>query len=356
MKKVIALALVVVAILSLAACTPGAPPASSQPAASSAAAASPAAPAASASVAEASASGSVPAKKYVVGFANIAESNQTCVQIGDTIVAEGKKLNLDVIRVNNNFDGATAVKNVDDLLTKGIDALIEFNVDASVAPVIMEKANTAKIPVFAIDIPHPGATFFGANNKLAGEIAGEYLGNLAKTEWNGQIDCLMLVDQMASGDLPRQRVLNYEPGIQKYVPDFNKNKDQIFFVEGKQDAGTAQQVVSDFLSAHPDWHHILMGSLQDDGYRGLVAAVEVAGRQKDVLAVGQNENFWLEYVKTHKEENFARGAVAFFLTDYGKWLMPAVRDKLDGKTIPDSVYVDHVVVDRSNVAKYFPNN
>lgn len=289
------------------------------------------------------------AKTYTVGFANISEASQVSIDLGDCIVEECEKLGMDVIRVNNNFDGATAVKNVDDLLTLGIDALIEFNVDESVAPVIMEKCNAEGIPVFAIDIPHPGSTFFGADNQYAGEIAGEYMAQAAKEIWGGQVDCLLLVDQMASGELPRKRILGSIPGIQKIIPEFTEDK--VFFVEGKQDPGTAQQVVSDFLSAHPDWHHILIGALQDDGFRGACAAVQVAGRQNDVIAVGQNENFFVEHAKANPQEDFVRGAVGYFLTSYGKWLAPAVRDKLDGKSVPPEVYVDHVVVTRSNIAE-----
>jgi len=291
-------------------------------------------------------------KQYVVGFANIAENSQVAIDLGDCIVEECEKLGMKVVRVNNNFDGATAVKNVDDLLTMGIDALIEFNVDESVAPVIMEKCNAANIPVFAIDIPHPGATFFGADNQYAGELAGEYMGKLANELWGGEVDCLLLVDQMASGELPRKRILGSIPGIQKEIPDFSEDK--VFYVEGKQDAGTAQQVVSDFLSAHPDWNHILIGSLQDDGFRGACAAVEVAGRENDVLAVGQNEYFFIEYARAHPDENFVRGAVAFFLTSYGKWLAPAVKEKLDGKDVPENVYVEHQVVTRANLNELFP--
>ena len=287
--------------------------------------------------------------KYLIGFANIAESNQTLIDLGDFIVSECERYGMEVIRVDNNVDGATAVRNVDYLLSMGINALIEFNVDQSVAPVIMEKCNAAKIPVFAIDIEHPGATFFGADNQYAGEIAGEYMGQLARDNWGGQIDALLLVDQMASGELPRKRILGSIPGIQRVIPSFTEDK--VYFVEGRQDAGTAQQVVSDFLSAHPDWRHILIGSLQDDGFRGACAAVQVAGRQNDVFAVGQNEYFFIEHAKANPQEDFVRGAVAFFLTAYGRWLAPAVKDKLDGKYVPPNVYVEHVVVTRSNMAQ-----
>ena len=39
------------------------------------------------------------------------------------------------------------------------------------APAIASKYFEAKLPMIAIDIPHPGATYFGANNYEAGLIA-----------------------------------------------------------------------------------------------------------------------------------------------------------------------------------------
>ena len=35
--------------------------------------------------------------------------------------------------------------------------------------------------MIAIDIPHPGATYFGANNYQAGLLAGHYLARWAKS-------------------------------------------------------------------------------------------------------------------------------------------------------------------------------
>ena len=43
----------------------------------------------------------------------------------------------------------------------------------------MQKMNDAQTKVIAIDIPMPGATFFGANNPKSGFMGGAYLGQAA---------------------------------------------------------------------------------------------------------------------------------------------------------------------------------
>ncbi len=181
--------------------------------------------------------------QLVVGFANIDESVDLQIAVRESIVRKGEELGMKVITANNRADGSTAVRIADDMITMQVDAFVEFNVDSSVAPVIMEKMNEANIPVFAIDIPHPGAAFFGANNFEAGKIGGRYLAKKALEKWDGQIDYLLLVDQMASGEMPRQRILGYIPGIQEIIPSFSE--EAVVFVEGGSEASKAQQVVSD---------------------------------------------------------------------------------------------------------------
>lgn len=288
----------------------------------------------------------------VVGFANIDESVDLQIAVRESIVRKGKELGLKIITANNRSDGSTAVRIADDMITMKVDAFIEFNVDENVAPVIMEKMNDANIPVFAIDIPHPGAAFFGANNLEAGKIAGRYLAEKAIEKWNGQIDYLLLVDQMASGEMPRQRILGYIPGIQEKIPSFTENK--VMFVEGGSEANKAQQVVADFLSAHPNSRHILIGTLHDIGGMGAWAAAETAGRTNDILMVVQNEFAFLDHIKSNPQEDGFIGAVAYFFDRYGDFLMPAVKKVLDGGPMPDNVYVEHELIDRNNAKKYYP--
>ena len=53
-----------------------------------------------------------------------------------------------------------------------VDLVIEFQTDEHVAPIVAAKYREANIPLIAIEVPHPGATYFGANNYEAGLIGG----------------------------------------------------------------------------------------------------------------------------------------------------------------------------------------
>ncbi len=69
------------------------------------------------------------------------------------------------------------------------------------APAIASKYLEANIPFIAIDIPHPGATYFGANNYQAGLLAGRYLGKWAQTCWSSRVDEVLLLELARAGGL-----------------------------------------------------------------------------------------------------------------------------------------------------------
>lgn len=295
-------------------------------------------------------------KQWVVGFANIDEAVELQIAVRESMVAAAEKAGIKLILANNEFDGAKAVRNADDMITMKVDAFIEFNVDESVGPVIMEKMNAAGIPVFAVDIPHPGAAFFGANNIMAGEIAGEYLANASLKKWGSEPDCLLLVEDSTSGESVLNRVAQQPVGLRKIFPDYPEEK--VFYIDSGTDAAVCQKMVSDFLSAHPDFGSIAIGAFNDVIALATLAAVETAGREADCILVAENEYAYLDYVKNNPgpvENEVFVGGVAFFFEKYGDFLMPSVVAVLNGGEMPENVYVEHQVVDRSNAYELFPN-
>ena len=74
-----------------------------------------------------------------------------------------------------------------------MDLVIEFQTDENIAPMVAAKYREANIPLIAIEIPHPGATYYGANNYEAGLIGGRYLGRWAKQNWQSSVDEIVLL-------------------------------------------------------------------------------------------------------------------------------------------------------------------
>ena len=100
---------------------------------------------------------------------------------------------IELIAVDNRYNPKTAQRNADVLVREKVDLVIEFQTDEHVALMVAAKYREAGIPLIAIEIPHPGATYFGANNYEAGVMGGRYLGRWAKHYWHAEADEILLI-------------------------------------------------------------------------------------------------------------------------------------------------------------------
>ena len=94
---------------------------------------------------------------------------------------------------DNNSDGQTAVSNAEALALKGVDFVVDLNVDQSVGQTIMDIFNNAGIPVLAVDIALPGAPFFGIDSAEMGYFNGEFAADYIKENWDGELDYVLLI-------------------------------------------------------------------------------------------------------------------------------------------------------------------
>ena len=81
--------------------------------------------------------------------------------------------------LDNHYDAQVAIENAETFIRERVDIVIEFQVDEHVAPIIADKIAEAGIPLIAVDIPHPRATFIGVDNYRAGLEAGGLLADYA---------------------------------------------------------------------------------------------------------------------------------------------------------------------------------
>lgn len=294
------------------------------------------------------------ASALTVGFANIAETAEQHYKIKESMEAEAAARGWDLVYMNNKLDGQTAVANADSMLLRGIDYFIEFNVDISVAPTIMEKMDDAGVPVVAVDIEHPGAVYFGANNYGVGPIVGKYLAELVQEKW-GEADALLIIEDSISGETVLARTDNVVDGFRTVFADFPDEK--VFYIDGGIDPAEAQEMTSNFLSAHPDFEKIAIAPAHSTYRIGAQAAIETAGRDTNCLMVSQGEYDYFEYLDATPEapewEVYA-GTCVYDFKNYGKYCMEIIEKMEAGETLEAEYYPNHYMVDRSNVYEFFP--
>ncbi|MBO0222814.1 hypothetical protein J0689_26400, partial [Vibrio parahaemolyticus] len=74
----------------------------------------------------------------------------------------------------------------------------------------------------AIEIPHRGATYFGANNHQAGLIAGKALGRWAREHWPEGAEQVLVLDLPIAGPLPALRITGFLDGLREEMPSAAK--------------------------------------------------------------------------------------------------------------------------------------
>src|SRR6266540_1576603 len=152
-------------------------------------------------------------KRYRLGYAGQGQDTSFAREVHASLQRAAEPEDVELIVVNNRYQPKVALRNAEHLVREHVDLVIEFQTDESVAPAIASKYMEAKIPFIAIDIPHPGATYFGANNYQAGLIGGRYLGRWAKKNWGGEIDEVLLIELHRAGSLPQARIRGMVTGL-----------------------------------------------------------------------------------------------------------------------------------------------
>ena len=129
----------------------------------------------------------------MIGFANLSEQVPFAAEVRRSLErAANEAGNVDFIVLDNEPGrGAGAGKMADVPLAAHCDLIIEFQLHVRLGAVLMEKFRKASIPVIAVDIPMIGATYFGADNYRAGQMAGAALGRWICENWGGQLDALI---------------------------------------------------------------------------------------------------------------------------------------------------------------------
>ena len=230
--------------------------------------------------------------------------------------------------------------------------MIEFQTDEHSAPIVSSTLHEANIPMIAIDIPHPGATYYGANNYRAGLIGGRFLGRRAVGLWKSQVPEVILLELPMAGALPRSRLMGMLAGIRESIPELKDH--QITFLNGNGQYGHSLDVVRKHLAKRKSTR-MLVGAVNDPSSLGALTAVRESGRLEDCLIMGQNASIEARKEIRNKDSRLV-GSVAYFPESYGEGVISLALDLLLNKPTPPAVFVKHQLITRENIDRWYPND
>jgi ribose transport system substrate-binding protein len=285
-------------------------------------------------------------KKMRFGFAAQSADMPFSVEVSESLRDAAARVGVDLLILDNKYDAATALKNAEEFVRSKVDLVIEFQVEQEVAPMIADKIASANIPLIAIDIPHPHATYFGVDNYRVGVEAGETLATYAREQWGGTVEWVLGLDLAEAGPLVQSRITGAFEGIRSGFPDLPVESFVRIDARGMRDR--SKKLVADFLQRHPKDKHILIATATDSSALGAVDAVREQKRDKHVVIVGQ-DCIADAITEMRRDRSPLIASVSHETSSYGPSLIHLGLSLLRGQMVPPYNYVEHKLVTRESL-------
>jgi ribose transport system substrate-binding protein len=204
--------------------------------------------------------------------------------------------------------------------------------------VLKEKFRKANLPVIAVDIPMIGATYFGADNYRAGQMAGAALGKWIRQHWAGQLDRVLVLEEQRAGTGPAGRIQGQLDALAAELGPIPESK--IVRLDSGNSTPVSEASVSTALAELPGLHRIAVLTFNDDAALGALAAARRLDRLNDIVLTGQGADRSLREELTDPASRII-GATTYHPERYGGELIRLALKILRGEAAPPAVNIEH---------------
>jgi len=261
--------------------------------------------------------------------------------VAQSVAAAAASAGVELLLLDNRYDAETAVLNAEEFVRKQVDLVLEFQVTEHEAPRIAHIFKRAEIPLVAIDVPHPNATYFGVDNFEVGYEAGTLLADHALRYWKGKVDWVLGVGLSEAGSYVESRITGAFDAVGDRLE--NLAPDRFRRIEGRGMRQSSQQAMAEFLRGQRKGQRFLVATATDSSALGVLDAARKTGRESDFAIVGQD--CIPEVLAEMRTKNSALiGSISHEAESYGPRLIQLGIALLRGNIVPPYNYVRHRVI------------
>jgi len=274
---------------------------------------------------------------FEVQSAEMAYSEAVAQSVSAAAAASGVEL----LMLDNRYDPAVAVRNAEEFVAKRVDLVLEFQVEEAAAPRVAHILKKADIPLVAIDVPQPNATYFGVDNFEVGYEAASVLANYAQRKWKGKVDRVVGLGFSEAGSFVQNRITGAFDGIRERFKELAP--EQFVRIEGRGLREASHKVMAELLRGCRPGEHTLVAAATDSSALGVLDAVREAGQEENFAIVGQD--CIPEVMEEMRRGTSAIiGSISHEPETYGPRLIQLGIAILRGYTVPPYNYVHHKAV------------
>ncbi len=286
-------------------------------------------------------------KRFRIGYAS-QNSDSFSEAVSQGLRWSAARNQIDLLEMENQYSAKAALRNAQTLVNRGIDLAIEFQVYERIGAQLSAIYAEAAIPVIAVEIPHPGATFFGVDNYRVGHLAGKALVKAAQQHWHGEIDELLLLDLEIAGSLPHLRISGAQSGVRKSL----SGSYQVLHLDSRGEMERSFDLVRRHLQFAPKCRTLITG-VNDYAVLGALRAFEEVGRSHLCVAVGVGALPEARRELRSPQTRLA-GSIATFPERYGDHLIQLALDILQHKSVPPAIYAPIQLITPQNIDEFYP--
>lgn len=261
--------------------------------------------------------------------------------VAQSVSAAAAASGVELLMLDNRYDPAVAVRNAEEFVARRVDLVLEFQVEEAAAPRVAHIFKKADIPLVAIDVPHPNATYFGVDNFEVGYEAASVLAQYAQRQWKGKVDRVVGVGFIEAGSFVQNRITGAFDGIRERFKDLGP--DQFLRIEGRGMREASHKAMTELLRGCRRGELTLVAAATDSSALGVLDAVREAGLEAHFAIVGQD--CIPEVMEEMRRGTSAIiGSISHEPETYGPRLIQLGIAILRGYTVPPYNYVHHKAV------------
>ncbi|MFZ4616499.1 MAG: sugar ABC transporter substrate-binding protein, partial [Rectinemataceae bacterium] len=176
-------------------------------------------------------------------------------------------------------------------------------------------------------------------------------------KWKSKVDTLLLFYNSENGDLVKKRLSGMYDGMKASGISLAASKVEYIDMGGGGSDTTmsANQKMTDWLTAHPTLHNIAVGTVNTETGQGVFSAVQAANRDKDVL-LATNNNGMQTLEAFSQGQNCWLGGSAYYPKQYGDYIIPLAIKIVNGQKTVKVNTMKHEFLTRADLAKIQDEN
>lgn len=260
-------------------------------------------------------------KDIKIGLSVSTLNNPFFVSLKNGVVKEAKAKGIEVIVIDAQNDSAKQVNDVQDLLQKGVDALLINPTDSAAISTAVQSANDIGIPVITLDRSADKGkveSLVASDNVKGGQMAATYI-----VEQLGKNAKVVELEGVPGASATRERGKGFHLVADKKLKVVEKQSAHFDRTEGLN-------VMENIIQGNPDVQAVFAHN--DEMALGALEAINSSG--KDILVVGFDGND--DALKSIKDEKL-NATVAQQPELIGKLALNAAGDVLQGKKVKKNI-------------------